>query len=111
MKQVRLTLILIFLFSFEPKGKAQTMKDSFYVESIPTFDSLGNMYTVKKLFFHAPSFEDSMQFFKEAEIEVSKMFNEKFEKDRIEREASERRYLNAHKRAKRKKPQPLRKKH
>lgn len=111
MKLLRTINLLIFLFLLHHSAKAQTMKDSFYVESIPTFDSLGNMYTVKKLFFHAPSFEDSMQFFKEADIEVSKMINEKFERDRIEREASERRYLNAHKRTKRKKPQPLRKKH
>jgi hypothetical protein len=68
------------------------------------------MYTVKKLFFHPPSFEDSMQFFKEARIEASKMIDEKFERDRIEREASERKYLNAQKRTKRKSPQPPRKK-
>jgi hypothetical protein len=44
--------------------------------SIPNYDSLGNVFQVKKKFDHKPNFKDSLEFSRIIPIELRKMFQE-----------------------------------
>jgi hypothetical protein len=45
-------------------------------------DSLGNQYQIKKSYYHLPTSEDSILFYKESNIEIYKMMDSSFEEQK-----------------------------
>ena len=53
-------------------------KQTYTLESIPTYDSLGNVYNVKKEYNHKPTHEDSVEFEIESDKEIKKTMDSVF---------------------------------
>jgi|LakMenEpi03Aug12_release.lakeMendotaPanAssembly.Ray.scaffolds.fasta_scaffold406958_4 hypothetical protein len=68
----KITLILIS-FLFMNLAKAQKTDTTIVWYSIPYYDSLGNVYTTKRVFNRIPTREDSIQFQKENSINWNKL--------------------------------------
>ncbi|MEY4702428.1 MAG: hypothetical protein RIR96_325 [Bacteroidota bacterium] len=88
-KKIQFTGLLFTLFCHSNQSFAQSdtkndIRHIFYVEnpeentlySIPCYDSLGNVFQVKKRFDHKPNFTDSVEFSRIIPVELGKMFDE-----------------------------------
>lgn len=64
---------LSILAFFASSAKAQTM---YKMESIPVYDSVGNVYQTRQVFDHLPTKEDSVRFEREARSYVAQMTRE-----------------------------------
>ena len=67
---VIILLILTLPFRLHTKPKK-----IYTLESIPTYDSMGNLYGVKKEYNHIPTHEDSILFNQESDKEIQKMID------------------------------------
>jgi hypothetical protein len=56
-------------------------KQKYTLHSIPTYDSLGNLYGTQKTYDHLPTHEDSVQFNIESEKEINDMIDSNFNKN------------------------------
>ena len=54
-------------------ASGQEKKDTFYLESFPTYDEYGNYYQVTKAYDHPPTSEDSATFAVESRAHISEM--------------------------------------
>jgi hypothetical protein len=80
MKSILLLSIFIFSHSFIKAQDLIGSKDSFVINSIPTYDANGNYYSYTKKFDHLPTKEDSLLF----KIEMDETFRPIM--DSVERE-------------------------
>ena len=61
-------MVIISMISGSAKGQ-----EIYKIISIPTLDSLGNMYSVSQSYDHLPTAEDSALFLKESDISKNEM--------------------------------------
>ena len=55
-------------------------KRTYRLESIPTYDSLGNLYGTVKDYDHIPTHQDTIDFEKESEIDIQLMIDSNLKK-------------------------------
>ena len=88
-KKIQFTVLLFTILCHSNQSFAQSdtkddIRHILYVEnpeentlySIPCYDSLGNVFQVKKRFDHKPDFTDSVEFSRIIPIELRKMHDE-----------------------------------
>ena len=51
-------------------------QEKYTLQSIPHYDSLGNLYAVKKTYDHIPTAADSADFLKESKISILQMMDD-----------------------------------
>ena len=67
--------IIVLLILTLPLRLSNKNKKTYTLESIPTYDSLGNLYGIKKTYDHIPTHNDSIEFEIESDIEIKKMID------------------------------------
>lgn len=55
-------------------------KQTYTLESIPTYDSLGNLYGIQKTYDHKPTYRDSIEFNIESDREIQKTMDSVYSK-------------------------------
>lgn len=69
-----LCVIVLLILTLPFRLHNQTKK-IYTLESIPTYDSMGNLYGIKKEYNHIPTREDSILFNQESDKEIQKMID------------------------------------
>lgn len=72
MKPTLLTILAAVTFT---AASAQTSKDTFYLQSFPTYDEYGNYYQIVKAYDHIPTSKDTAEFKRESSASISKMMD------------------------------------
>ena len=70
MKTLILTIVIALTATV---ASGQEKKDTFYLESFPTYDEYGNYYQVAKAYDHIPTSKDTADFAIESRAHISEM--------------------------------------
>jgi hypothetical protein len=57
------------------RGCSNSLSERFSMESLPTYDMNGNVYTIRKTYDHKPTKKDSSDFIEEYEYEIKRIMD------------------------------------
>lgn len=75
-------VLFVITFSFNACNSNPKPKQIYVLESIPTYDSLGNLYGIKQEYDHVPTYRDSIEFNIESDKAIQKVMDSVYSKNK-----------------------------